>query len=160
MPRTYIPAEDMNELFRQSADLGSRVSTLESAAASEVTQTEFNALAAKVSGPMLSVFADPGQLAHPISTETVQAVFKVTLTKPAPAGGVAATYALTGTAEAGTHYTAPASTEITFAEGESSKDVLIDLIGIDGATETTLTASLTSDWIQFAPSATVTLLAN
>ena len=65
----------------------------------------------------------------PSETEGTALIFTVSLSGAAPAGGVTVDYSTSdGTAVAGTDYTAASGT-LTFAEGESSKEIAVTISG-------------------------------
>jgi len=87
--------------------------------------------------------------------------FNITLSNPAPAGGVTINYTLTGTASLGSDYTDPQSGSITILQGSSSGtitlNVLNDLVVEPAKTIIITLNSATNGFAIGSPSATINL---
>ena len=71
--------------------------------------------------------------------------FNITVSHPAPAGGVTVAYTLSGTATAGVHYSDPGNGSITIAEGSTTGTVVINVVDDNDYHETkTIVINLTS----------------
>ena len=87
--------------------------------------------------------------------------FNITLSNPAPVGGVTINYSLSGTASLGSDYTDPQSGSITIAQGNStgtiSLNVINDLVVEPAKTITVTLNSATNGFTIGSPSATINL---
>lgn len=118
--------------------------------------------------------ASPTNLCSPGSTVSVSAgttmaepatngTFNLTLSSPAPVGGVTVNYTLSGTATLNTDYTDPQSGSITIAQGNSSGTITLNVIDdaiVEGTETIILTLNSATNGYTASGNATINLLDN